>query len=269
MARPSRRASGAHRLTTGTSAVQDGVVDLGLRDPGQLAQMHHRGGDVGRLRRYACITGELMDVGDQGADLAERVQRRGCLCWQAQFVFAAKKPFGEAIQFLPADQRQFGKPGSGFGNVGPDQPEGFAALLVPRQAVPEAIDECADQFVGRIEAFEYGKFASPQVLHDIQGRHQQSRRGDAAEKSRPDFMERNRAGVRREKRLDRLLVSRDRRSRRVRHGAPALARSSSDPFMPYRAPAGQSRMPASKALVVAGGIDPALRLGHAPAVRHR
>jgi len=89
-----------------------------------------------KLRRLAGITGDLIDAGDHGADLAESVEHRGCLCRQFQLVCAAKQPFDEPCKFLPTDQRQFSKPGSRFGNAGPHQSEGFATLQVKCQAVP-------------------------------------------------------------------------------------------------------------------------------------
>ena len=79
------------------------MVEFVLSDPGQLSQMLHRGGDVGKLRRLAGITGDLLDAGDHGTDLAERIQRRGCFCRQVQFVCASKQPFDDAIQFLQTD----------------------------------------------------------------------------------------------------------------------------------------------------------------------
>ena len=182
--------------------------------------MLHRCGDVGKLRSLAGITGDLLDAGDHGTDLTERVQRRGGLCWQVQFVHASKQPFDEAIKFLPTDQRQFNKPGSCFGNAGPDQAERIAAPLVSCQAVPEAVDKNPDQFVDGIKAFEFGKLPAPQPPYGLEGRDRQAGRSDAPKKSRPDFMEWNRASVSREKRLDCLLVSRDRRSRRLLHRSP-------------------------------------------------
>jgi len=51
-----------------------------------------------------------MDPRDHGAHLAERVEGRGCLCWQVEFFSTGKQPFDEPIEFLPTDQCQLSKP---------------------------------------------------------------------------------------------------------------------------------------------------------------
>lgn len=179
MARWPCRADGAYQLPTSAGAVEDNPVELALCDPGQLPHMLHRGGDIGKLRRLAWVTGDLMDAGDHGADLAESVECRGGLSRQVQLICAAKQPFNETIELLPTDQHQFSKPGSCFGNAGPDKAEGFAALLVPSETVPESIDERPDQLVDRIKAFEFGKLPAPQPLHGLEGRDRETGRSDA------------------------------------------------------------------------------------------
>ena len=86
MARRSCSPYRVHQLPPSAGAVEHDSVEFVLRDPGQPSQMLHRGGDVGKLRRLAGIAGDLLDAGDHGTKLAERVQRRGGLCWQVQFV---------------------------------------------------------------------------------------------------------------------------------------------------------------------------------------
>ena len=103
MARPSCRNHRVDQLPPSAGAVEHDRVEFVLREPGQLSHMLHRGGDVGKLRRLACINGNVLDAGDPGAKRAERIQRRGCFCRQVQLVRASKQPFDDAIQFLPTD----------------------------------------------------------------------------------------------------------------------------------------------------------------------
>lgn len=59
---------------------------------------------------------------------------------------------------------------------------------MPRQRIPKAVDQCADQFVDHIKAVKLRKLTYTKTLNDLQGRGSHNRCCDVAEKSGAHFM---------------------------------------------------------------------------------
>ena len=143
-------------------------MDLGLHDPGQLAQMLECRVELSAIIRIGIAGHQFADAGHHGAQLGKVTNRFVRAFRQVNDVLAIEQAFDESIQFLEPDMSKLSEICSGGFHRRASQAKWVATLLVPGQAIPEAINQCADQLVGLVHAIEHGKFAAPEFLDHLQ-----------------------------------------------------------------------------------------------------